>query len=123
MTVPEMGEHRVHRYDLLLKKMASVSPLNDLEGEIANTLKSGNRLWFVGQAELPPPGKSPIQLTPAPDSKFGWQGLVYRKAWTQEIGLFLSEHVTRANVVTVPARQLISERENMMLYELEGWKY
>ncbi|PYL15539.1 MAG: hypothetical protein DME30_11235 [Verrucomicrobia bacterium] len=121
ITVPEMDDHRVHRYDLLLKKMVSVYPLGDVEEEIATTLKSGNRVWFVGQAELPPPGESPIQLTPAPDPKFGWQGSAYRKAWTQEIGLFLWEHVEQVNVVAIPTGQLVSERENMMLHALEGW--
>jgi len=122
MTVPELNDHRVHRYDLLFKKMASAAPLQDVEEEITATLKSGNRVWFVGQAELPAPGGAPVALAPAPDPRFGWSIEAYRRAWSQGITIFLLGHIKRANVVPVPTGQLISERENMMLYLLEGWE-
>jgi len=122
ITVPEMDDHRVHRYDLLLRKMESVDPLEDAKREIATTLKSGNRIWFVGQAELPAPGEGPLQLSPTPDPKFGWQAPVYRKAWSQEIGLFLWRHFQRTNQVALRTEHAISARENMFLYLLEGWK-
>ena len=122
ISVPQIDDHRIHRVDLLLTKMESVSPLADLKDEITMTLKSGNRVWFAGQAELPPPGEGPPQLSPAPDPKFGWDGFVYRKAWSQEITLFLSQHVTRSELVDLQMAGLVSARENMPLYLLEGWK-
>ena len=122
MTVPEMDDHRVHRYDLLREKMLSSFPLEDVEQEIATTLKSGNRLWFVGQAEVPALGMSPLVLAPAPDPNFGWQIAPYRSAWSQQIGLFLVGHVEQMSVVVRPG-QLVNERENIMVRALEGWKY
>lgn len=122
MTVPALADHQVHRYDLMLKKMESENPLQDIKDEIVTTLKSGNRVWFIGALpELPAPGEAPLRLKPAPDPTFGWNGLVYRKAWSQEITGFLAQH-TASIGDNLPIDQSISGRENMILYVLQGWK-
>jgi hypothetical protein len=102
--------------------MEATSPLADLEDEIANTLKSGNRVWFAGQLEMPAPGESQLQLGPAPDPNVGWLGSAYRKAWTQEMGLFLWQHAGKGSPVDTGRGEIISARENFSLYRLEGWK-
>src|ERR1700737_441230 len=48
LTVPEMQDHRIHRYDLLQAKMTEFFPLDDLEQAMTTALKTGNRVWLVG---------------------------------------------------------------------------
>jgi hypothetical protein len=122
VTVPQIEDHRIHRYDLVLPRMEAVSPLADIEREIANMLQSGNRVWFAGQLEVPASSETPLQVAPAPDPQVGWSGIAYRKAWSQEIGLFLSQHVQKGGPVDARTGEAISERENMSLYFLDGWK-
>ena len=122
VTVPELEDHRVHRYDLLVTKMVSVSPLADVEAKIATTLKSGNRVWLAGEAQLPAPGEALLQVGPAPDPRFGWQARPYRKAWSQEITLFLWEHAREIDLVDIRADQLVSPLEHLLLVLFEGWK-
>jgi len=122
MTVPELPDHRTHRYDLLREKMMSAAPLEDVKREIATTLESGKRVWFVGQAEVPSAGNPPMRLTVAPDPAFGWQGAAYRTAWSREIGVFLQAHLQQVNAIVRPASS-VSDRENITLYRIEGWKH
>lgn len=122
ISVPTIEDHRVHRYDLLLKKMESATPLVDVEDEITTSLKAGDRVWLVGQIELPPPGAPAIQLTPAPDPKFKWEGGIYRQSWSEQISLFLLQHVRKGSLVNIDQPQLVSAREKMSLHLLEGWK-
>ena len=123
VTVPQTEDHRIHRYDLVLAKMEATSPLADVEAEIENVLESGGRVWFAGQLEVPVPGESPAQVGPAPDPNIGWSGSAYRKAWSQQISLFLVRHVQNGNPVDTHSWATISAREIFSLYELEGWKY
>jgi hypothetical protein len=122
ITVPEMDEHRVHRYDLLQKKMASFFPVDDVEHEIAAALKRGSRVWFIGEVEMPPAGEAPLVLTPAPDPKFGWQLIAYRQAWSQELGVLMQQHAGSVDIV-VPTGLSVSEWENVRLLAVEGWQY
>ncbi len=122
VSVPEIDDHRIHRYDLVLNKMETPSPLADVKREIVTTLKSGNRVWFAGQIKRPAPGETQFQLSPAPDPKFGWLGSAYREAWSQELGLFLWRRVREINSVDTRTEKAINARENMLLLELEGWK-
>lgn len=121
LTVPELGDRRVHRYDLLVNKMASPGPLTDVEEAIASTLQSGHRVFVVGQIDMPPEGEPPMKLTPAPDPKFGWLDLAYAKAWSQQIGWLIEQHVEHPSVIVGPG-QMVRDREYMMLFRLEGWK-
>lgn len=123
VTVPPIEDHRVHRYDLLWQKMQSPAPLAGVESEVESALKSGNRVWFVGQLELPASGEKPFQIGPAPDSNFGWQAAPYRKAWSEQLGFFLVQHVAQGTPVELgSAKYPVSPRENMTLFRLEGWK-
>ncbi|MEP7014118.1 MAG: hypothetical protein ABI925_01625 [Verrucomicrobiota bacterium] len=121
ITVPAINDHQVHRYDLLRTKMMEFFPLDDVERDIAATLKSGNRVWIVGEILQTPPGRSPLVLAPAPDPKFGWQSSVYVKAWSREVGAFIRRHAVRVNPI-VRRNGLVSERENILLLACDGWR-
>src|SRR5262249_43489134 len=60
MTIPNIEDHRVHRYDLIKNKMVSEHPIEDLTEAMTATLSSGNRVWFIGGLNLPPPQEGPM---------------------------------------------------------------
>jgi hypothetical protein len=95
MTLPEIRDHRMHRYDLLRKKMAEPLPLADVQQAVAAALQSGNRVWIVHRVKD-------------------------RSAWSREFGTFLQRHATK-NRTIIPAQPGVSARENTLLLLAEGW--
>jgi hypothetical protein len=122
MTVPEIPDHRIHRYDLLKIKMAEFFPLSDIEREIETTLKSGNRVWIVGRLGLEQRGGLPPVLAPAPDPKFGWSSYAYTNTWSYQLGFQIRQHAEKVEVV-LDRQQSVRDWENVPLLCAEGWRY
>ena len=120
ITAPEIDDHRIHRYDLMQKKMTEFFPLDDVEKEVAATLKSGNRVWIAGTFGRP--SRSASVLAPAPDPEFGWQLPAYIDAWSRQLGTFVRRHAGRVDMI-VPRGKFVSEWENPPLIACQGWKY
>jgi hypothetical protein len=98
MTIPPIEELRTHRYDLLKEKMASPMPLRPVLVKIDKTLKSGNRLWLVGNfnhSYLPRKGKTPPVLPPAPSSRYGWSSGAYLQSWLMQTEYFIYSHAVQ----------------------------
>ena len=121
VTVPEIDDHRIHRYDLLQKKMMEFFPLDDVKKDIATTLKAGNRVWIVGTI-----GESlknaETMIAPAPDPEYGWQLPYYINAWSRDLGTFIRRHVNRGQLI-VRKEKSVSRWENLQLRACEGWRY
>lgn len=120
MTLPELSEKRIHRYDLLIAKMQSPDALADIRSAISETLQSGNRVWLVGGAQLSQQGE-PLRLAPAPDPQYGWDSGMYDYAWATQLGSFLQQHVMDGEVV-LPPRNGVNPNENVPLLIARGWK-
>jgi hypothetical protein len=120
MTLPELSEKRIHRYDLLIAKMQSPDALADIRQAISETLQSGNRVWLVGGAQLSQQGE-PLVLAPAPDPQFGWDSGMYDYAWATQLGAFLQQHVVDGEVVLAPMTG-INSNENVPLLIARGWR-
>ncbi len=121
MTVPNIQEHRIHRYDLMEAKMQEFFPIADIEQAIATTLKSGNRVWVIDDSNVSVKSARPLILTPAPDPKFGWSANIYSYAWAHQLGLFLQRHAGKIDERARP-QLLVSNHENAFLLLAEGWK-
>ena len=120
MTLPELSEKRIHRYDLLIAKMQSPDALADIRQAISETLQSGNRVWLVGGAQLSQQGE-PLVLAPAPDPQFGWDSGMYDYAWATQLGAFLQQHVVDGEVVLAPIAG-VNSNENVPLLIARGWR-
>ena len=120
MTVPELSEKRIHRYDLMKARMEMVDGLTDLYSAISQTLQAGNRVWLVGGAQ-PSEGKGPLSLSPAPDPQFGWSGQAYTYAWSNQLGVFLRQHVVDGEIVVGPMNG-VNSHENIPLLIARGWR-
>ena len=120
MTLPELSEKRIHRYDLIKGKMEQADAIADIRTAISETLRAGNRVWLLGGAQ-PSEEKGPLSLSPAPDPVFGWSSQAYTYAWSMQIGAFVQQHVVDGEVVIAPAKN-ISTNENIPLLIARGWR-
>jgi hypothetical protein len=120
MTLPELSEKRIHRYDQIKTKMEQTDAIADLKQAIMKTLQSGNRVWLVGGAQ-PTEQNGPLSLAPAPDPVFAWSSQAYTYAWSMQIGAFVQQHVVDGEVVLTPAKQ-VSINENIPLVIARGWR-
>ncbi len=108
MTLPDLSDHRRHRFDLLKVRMEEPEPLADVLGEVEQALRLGNRVWVAGQIEIPPPG------APAPAHIL--------QAWSQQLGAFLRDHATQSWQVPVPWNGPVNGYERLDLLVFSGWR-
>ncbi len=122
ITLPAIVDLRVHRYDLFREKMLSEHPINDVMEKIQQTLAGGNRVWIVGGIKLPPEGRGPRSLPPAPNANAGWDNVAYSDAWMEQLGTFVREHGQRGQNVSLPSHGPINPFEDVPLLVVDGWQ-
>lgn len=120
MTVPDLSDHRMHRFDLIKTKMSSTDPLLDVRQAIQQTLRGGRRVWMVGQLAVPPDGNPARWLPPAPRAPSGWRDRPYLRVWTEQVSLFLEENAVRKWSFVAPGER-ISGTENLRVWVYQGW--
>lgn len=122
-TLPDLPDHRMHRYDLLMERMRSDAPISDVLDAARQTLASGGRVWVAGSFQAPPPGKPAPRLGPAPGgSPWGWQDAPYSISWSLQLGAFLRDHAARSGEVEIPEPGPVSDLERLRLHVFEGWR-
>lgn len=119
-TVPPMGDHNFHRFDLLKERMASADAIVDLTDRIMETLRLGHRVWFVGGIKLLDPGQLPGTLPPAPQSKYGWNCDIYDELWSRQLGAFMQQHALDL-YVDVAEENKFNPLEDVGVVIAEGW--
>jgi hypothetical protein len=120
ITLPNLSDRRIHRYDLLQAKMSQDDPLNELKAKLENTLRSGGRIYLVGCAHWLREDEQPTALLPAPQSQYRWSYLPYTVAWSEQIGSFLIAHVQTG--ATLPEfGEHINAEEDIQVCQVAGW--
>jgi len=122
ITLPAIADLRVHRYDLFREKMIADHPIEDVLEKIRQTLTSGNRVWIVGGIKLPPEGRPPRKLPPAPNNTSGRDNVAYSDAWMEQLGVFVREHSARGQTVPLPNAGPIIPFEDVSLMAIDGWQ-
>ncbi len=122
MTLPDLADHRIHRYDLVKARMAEPDPLRDVVGAVERTLRAGHRVWVAGELEVPPPGAPVPVLPPAPSAPSGWQEQPYLQSWSVQLGAFLRDHATGGGRVPVTWNGPINGFERLDLLVFSGWR-
>jgi hypothetical protein len=118
-TVPIIADHRSFRFDLFKAKMMETHPLDDLEQEITTALRSGSRVWLVGDPKQHHPAPAHISLPP--DPVLGWNQEAFRNAWWQQTIEFLEQHAQTNNRVMSGSANVIGY-ENPPLWVADGWR-
>ena len=122
MTLPQMADHRTHRHALLKAALAAPHPIDDVLQGTRRALAGGHRVWLVGKLRVPPPGRSPPILPPAPATAWGWNDQPYAISWELQLGALLRDHATSLRAVPVPSADPISPLEAMPLAVADGWR-
>lgn len=120
-TVPPMNDHNVHRFDLLKASMASPDPIADLREQIAETLRSQHRVWFIGGLKLLESGQVPGTLPPAPHSQYGWNCDIYDELWSRQLAGFVQLHASDL-YVDVAEEGKYNSLEDVGVIIAEGWE-
>jgi hypothetical protein len=122
VTLPELPDYTVHRFDLLARRMAEPDPLRDVMRRLSETLQAGHRVWVLG----PLPFHLRVAPTPlplAPGAATGWQEFAYSRQWQAQVGVFLRDHVTHIETVLPPLpTEQVENYENLPLTVASGWR-
>lgn len=120
ITLPEITDHTVHRYDLLKDKMMQNGPIEDVLQKMTETLQNGRRLWVVGHLSAPHPGEVPPDLPPAPDSPYGWSEGAYQHAWSKMAAFTIQNYGRTFERISIPVDHPVSKFENLPLLVVQG---
>ena len=122
ITVPPIEDLRVQRYDLLKTQMENANAIEPVLQAIEQSLKSGHRVWVLGQLLLPEEGQRPPVFAPAPNESFGWHEGAYTGSWAMQIGYFLQQHATGDEAVPLSPAEPVSDYEAPPLSVIWGWR-
>jgi hypothetical protein len=122
VTVPDLPEHVVHRYDAVKQKMLEPEPIRPTLEKIADTLQSGHRVWLVGSLRFLSPGEAPGDLPPPPHGPLGWNEQPYLVLWSSKIAFLIQRRAERISQVIVPVDASVNFYENLPLFVAEGWR-
>lgn len=122
MTLPDISEHRIQRYDLVMEKMKEDHPNEDILEKARNTLQLGHTIWFVCDVSLLQQTGPPRYLPPAPNGPLGWHEGPYLLYWMRQVAYFMKSHAQTIEEIAVSAGTSVNEHENMRLYRVRVWR-
>ena len=120
VTLPEIADHSVHRYDLLKDKMMENEPIKPVLQKITQTLQNGHRVWIVGGLNFLRPGEIPYVLPPAPHSPYGWSEIAYETNWSDMAAYTLQTYGQTLEIISIPVDDPVSKFENLPLMVVQN---
>ncbi|CAN5561029.1 hypothetical protein BH20VER1_BH20VER1_05950 [soil metagenome] len=120
-TVPPVEDYRLQRYDLFKAQMAASEPLAPVFEAMEKALRSGHKVWLVGQLVFPQEGVTVPVAGPAPDP-FGWSEGAYLMGWMHQAMQFLQDHVATAEEIKIPVSQPLNPHEYVQVIVVRGWR-
>lgn len=122
LTVPDLPDHRVHRYDMLKARLAEPHPIDGVLAAVHRALAGGHRVWLAGELRFPPPGSPAPILPPAPATPFGWHDFPYNRAWGLQACAFVRDHARAIQVVPLAVADPVNRLETLSALVAEGWR-
>lgn len=122
MTLPDIPDHRIHRYDLLKEKILTRDPVAPDLARISDTLKRGRRVWVVGRLGEPAKGGKPESLPPPADPRVLSSDIPYRNTWTWQLTYLLSNQAKVVRRLAHPQDEFVNGLEDPELFIAEGWR-
>ncbi|MEI8288983.1 MAG: glycosyltransferase family 39 protein [Verrucomicrobiota bacterium] len=122
-TLPPLADYRFHRYDQFKIQIQMVDPTRPVFQQIEAVLRSGNRVWVVGEISASRPSRAvSANLPPAPHGPQGWYDEPYTLAWGARLGSFLAFHAASCKAVEGLSANSVNPMESMKLVEASGWR-
>lgn len=122
VTVPDLADHRFHRYDLVKARMMQPDPLRDVLAAVERTLRGGGRVWVAGELDIPPPGEPVPVPPPAPETDTAWHDVPYLQSWSLQLGAFLRDHAAAGGRVPIRSEGPVNGFEQLELLVFSGWR-
>jgi len=113
VTVPELEDHRFHRYDLLKVRLGGVEKIRPMLDRIKRTLSSGNKVWFVGGFPSPLPQE--------PGEPTGWYDEPYNYYWGRQMAEYVQTIAGSLDLVSLPTGNY-TRYENLPLFVAVGFR-
>ena len=136
LTIPPLSDFRFQSHQPIMEQMLAEAPLQPILAQAERALKSGHRVWLVGETPIPRSGRAPAVLPRFGDGNGGWrdlrEGLRVRKlssmtfyvVWRMQVMHFLRAHATRGSQIEGPVavQPRMQEFENLKFTMVEGWR-
>ena len=121
-TNPAFEDTSNQRGDLLKAKMESPNPTGPVLEQMAQALRRGHRVWWVGGLARLRPGAVMPDIRPAPDPRYGWKNTVYLRFWALQTGQFIQQHAESVELLAAPTPAKINWFENQKVLLVQGWR-
>lgn len=121
-SIPPMRDLSIHRYDLLKEAMQSSDPMRPILDTVAGALRSGRRVYVVGDLAMPREGERLGSLPPATTPELLAASGSYLDTWMLSLGSLLSSHATDGRIVQLEERGPVSDFERLPVFVFEGWR-
>jgi hypothetical protein len=122
MTVPDLPDHRFHRYDLVKARMTAPDPMRGVLGAVRSTLRSGHAVLWIAGSDEPPADPLPVSLPPAPHAASGWTDTPYYRVWTRQVEDFLHRHARLQTALPIAPGQRVSGYERLTIRRFQQWQ-
>jgi len=120
MTLPPLKDYRFYRYDLLKVKLQEEQPIQPVLDRLEKTLRSGHRVWVVGDLD---PSRNPLRPPkPAPNNPWGWNDSPYISIWGAQTGWFLLTHARQLDQLPALTLDYVDSNECEPIIVVAGWK-
>lgn len=119
VTVPPVSSHDLHRYDFLKEAMMSPRVMAPVQERLREVMVSGHRVWWVGELWVPPDGKAPPLMPPAPQASWGWEENAHYQQWGMQLGYTLLQESANAYSVSIPSDRPVSPFEDLPVVVLK----
>lgn len=119
-SLPDISDHTIYRWDLVMQEMALPDPLRRIFEEMEKTLRSGHKVFLVGSLMVEMQQTAPI--SPAPHPQYGWELSRYMANWQIQIGYWIEHHAVHGDNIEVSPQRPVSAQENLGLFQVSGWR-
>ena len=122
-TIPPLIDFRFQAYQPVMEHMKAADPLRLIMERAEQTLRSGHKVWLVGEAPVPPPGEEAPMLPRVVDLSSKWRGsALFYRVWVMQMTGFLTSHMVHATKLSRASIGPVSDFENLPVQVIEGWK-
>jgi hypothetical protein len=121
VTVPNVSDVSLHRWDLLAKTMDRPQPVKPVLNLIERTLQAGHDVYVVGLAAVNRETVAPADLPPVGQNGFRRILWPYVRLWASQVAYTAQAHAVRSSIITIPLSQPSSTTENIRAMVVSGW--
>lgn len=118
--VPDVGDHKLTRYDLVKALMLRPDAVRSIADRAQATLQRHGRVWLVGELPLLDGNPAPEVPPVAPNSPLGWGELNYQLLWSREVAHRLQAYASRLSRVPIEDLGVVSPFESPQIYLFEA---